>query len=275
MKKIILPVDFSKHSEYASKIACKVALKTNSEIHLIHMVELPSGFSDMASGANISMPESMLYIRKIKDKLLDYKNKYFTDVEHIYHSIRFQNPYEGIRDYSKKINADLIIMGSKGHTALEEIIIGSNTEKTVRNSEVPVLVSKKDDDKFKLKKLVFASTFENDEAKALEGFLDFANKFKSKIYFLKINTPQHFENTSQSKKKIMDFISNHKVDDYSIKIYSDKSIQEGVLNFANENNIDIISLATHGRSGLSRFFNESVSVRLSKNISKPVLTFKV
>ena len=275
MKKILLPVDFSKHSEYASKLASKVALKTNSEIHLIHMVELPSGFSDMASGTNISIPESMLYIRKIKDKLLNYKNAYFSNIDKVYHAIRFQNPYEGIKDYSKKISADLIIMGSKGQTALEEILIGSNTEKTVRNSEIPVIITKKDNDEFKFKKLVFASTFENDEAKALEGFLDFATKFKSKIYFLKVNTPEKFENTTDSKNKITAFVNKYKITDYSINIYNDKSVQDGILNFSNENDIDLVSLATHGRSGLSRFFNGSVSLNLSKNVLKPVLTFKV
>lgn len=275
MKKILIPVDFSKHSEYACKLTRKVAKKIEGEIHLIHMVELPSGFSDMASGANISIPESMMYIRKIKDKLLNYKNSYFSNFDNVYHAIRFQNPYEGIRDYSKKINADLIIMGSKGQTALEEILIGSNTEKTVRNSEVPVIITKKDNDNFKLKKLVFASTFENDEAKALEGFLDFANKFKSKIYFLKVNTPQNFECSTDSKNKVTAFVEKYNVTNYTIKVHNDKSVQEGILNFANENNIDLVSLATHGRSGLSRFFNGSVSVNLSKNVLKPVLTFKV
>ncbi|WP_237276907.1 universal stress protein [Tenacibaculum ovolyticum] len=275
MKKILLPIDFSKHSEYASKIASKIARKTDSEIHLIHMVELPSGFSDMASGANISIPESMLYIRRIKDQLLKYKSTYFSKVDNVHHAIRFQNPYEGIKDYSKKISADLIIMGSKGQTALDEILIGSNTEKIVRNSEIPVIISKRDSDDFKLKKLVFASTFENDEAKALEGFLDFASKFKSKIYFLKINTPDRFENTNDSKNKINAFVEKYNLTNYSIKVYNDKSVQDGILNFSNDNDIDIVSLATHGRSGLSRFFNGSVSLDLSKNVLKPVLTFKV
>ena len=275
MKKILLPIDFSKHSEYASKIASKIALKNNSEIHLIHMIELPSGFSDMASGVNISIPESMLYIKKIKANILDYKSNFFSKNNNVYHAIRFQNPYQGIKDYSKKINADLIIMGSKGHTALEEILIGSNTEKVVRNLEIPVIVSKTDSDDFRLKKLVFASTFENDEVKALEGFLDFASKFKSKIYFLKINTPEKFENTTDSIKKITAFVEKYNLDNYSIKVYNDKSVQNGILNFSNENNIDLVSLATHGRSGLSRFFNGSVSLDLSKNVLKPVLTFKV
>ena len=275
MKKILLPVDFSKHSEYASKLACKIALKTKSDVHLIHMVELPSGFADMGAGTNISIPESMLYIKKIKEKLLDYKERFFSELDDVYHAIRFQNPYDGIRDYSKKINANLIIMGSKGHTALEEILIGSNTEKTVRNSEVPVIITKKETDDFKLKKLVFASTFEKDEAKALEGFLRFANMFDSDIYFLKVNTPQKFESTADSKNKIKAFIKKYQITNYSLNVYSDKSVQDGILKFSSENDSELVSLATHGRSGLSRFFNESISVNLSKNVLKPILTFKV
>ncbi|MEX6626574.1 universal stress protein [Tenacibaculum pacificus] len=275
MKKILLPIDFSKHSEYAAKLTSKIAKKTAGEIHLIHMVELPSGFKDMGSGANVTIPESMLYIKMIKEKIINYKNTFFPDFNNVKHAIRFQNPYEGIRDYSKKINADLIVMGSKGQTALEEIIIGSNTEKTVRNSEIPIIITKKDNDNFKLKKLVFASTFENDEAKALEGFLDFATKFKSKIYLLKVNTPNNFENTTDSINKIEAFVEKYKIDDYSIKIYNDTSVQDGILNFSNENDVDLVSLATHGRSGLSQFFNSSVSIDLSKNVLRPVLTLKV
>ncbi|MBE7660168.1 universal stress protein [Tenacibaculum finnmarkense genomovar finnmarkense] len=274
MKKILLPIDFSKHSKYAAKLTAKIAKKTAGEIHLIHMIELPSGFRDMGSGANISIPESMLYIQMIKEKLLDYKNTFFADFDNVYHSIRFQNPYEGIRDYAKKINANLIIMGSKGQTALEEIIIGSNTEKTVRNSEIPVIITKKDNDNFKLKKLVFASSFENKETKAFEGFLEFAAKFKSKIYLLKINTPDNFENTSDSKKRIETFIEPYKIGNHTIKVYNDTSIQDGILNFSNENNVDLVSLATHGRSGLSLLFNSSISIDLSKNVLKPILTFK-
>lgn len=275
MKKILLPIDFSKHSEYAAKLTSKIAKKTDGEIHLVHMIELPSGFKDMAAGAYVTIPESMLYIKMIKEKLLNYKNTFFPEFNNVQHAIRFQNPYEGIRDYSKKINADLIVMGSKGQTALEEILIGSNTEKTVRNSEVPVIITKKDNDNFKLKKLLFASTFGNDEVRAFEKFLDFATKFKSKIYLLKVNTPNHFENTTVSKNKIEAFIEKYKITNYTINVYNDQSIQNGILNFSNENNIDLVSLATHGRSGLSQFFNSSVSIDLSKNILKPVLTFKI
>ncbi|OSY87194.1 universal stress protein [Tenacibaculum holothuriorum] len=275
MKKILVPIDFSKHSEYAAKLAAKMAKKTNSEVHLLHMIELPSGIVDMGGGANFSIPESMLYIRKVRDKMLDWKQEFFPKNEDVKHAIRFQNPYEGIRDYAKKSGADLITMGTKGHTDIEEMLIGSNTEKVVRNSEIPVLVTKKDDDNFKPKNIVFASSFKPSKNRAFERFLDFAKDFKSKIHLLKVNTPQKFENTQDSKKKIESFVSKYDIPKYSVNVYNDNSIEQGILNFSKDIEADVIALATHGRSGLSHIFNGSITKHLSKSAIRPMLTFRV
>ncbi|APG66181.1 universal stress protein [Tenacibaculum todarodis] len=275
MRKILVPVDFSVSSEYASKLASRIAKKSDSEVHLLHMVELPTGIVDMGAGSNFSIPESMLYLRKVRDKLFDYKEKYFSKNTAIKHAIRFQKPYEGIEDYGNKIDANLIVMGSKGHSEFEEILIGSNTEKVVRNSKIPVLVVKKDQEKFKPKKLVFASSFKKGNKEAFEKFLDFAEKFNSQIHLLKINTPRKFESTQETKNKITEFIKDYNLPKHSVNVYSDSSIEKGVLNFSEEINADIIAMSTHGRSGLSHLFNNSVTKSLSKNALRPILTFRV
>ncbi len=57
-------------------------------------------------------------------------------------TIQFQHAFSGIIDESEKNNIDLIVMGSQGASGLQEMFIGSNTEKVVRRSNVPVLVIK-------------------------------------------------------------------------------------------------------------------------------------
>lgn len=275
MRKILVPVDFSESSEYATKLASRIAKKSDSEVHLLHMVELPTGIVDMGAGSNFSIPESMLYLRKVRDKLLHYKQQHFSKKITIKHAIRFQKPYEGIDEYGKKINADLIVMGSKGHSDFEEMLIGSNTEKVVRNSKTPVLIVKKDEEKFKPKKLVFASSFKEENKEAFDKFLDFAGKFNSQIHLLKINTPRKFESTQETKSKINEFIRDFNLPKHSVNVYSDSSIEKGVLNFSEEIGADLIAMSTHGRSGLSHLFNNSVAKNLSKNALKPILTFRV
>ena len=111
MYKILVPIDFSEKSEYAVKMASKIGENIEAEIYLLHLVELPSGIVDMGVGSNFSIPESMMYLRKVKEKILNLKATYFNEDQIVKYSIKFQNPFEGIRDFVKKINANLIVMG--------------------------------------------------------------------------------------------------------------------------------------------------------------------
>ena len=276
MKKILVPIDFSIKSEFASKMAARIAKKSNSTVYLLHMIELPTGIVDMGAGSNFSIPESMLYLRKVKERIVEFKEQFFHKKTVVHHSIRFQNPYEGIIKYADKIEADIIVMGSKGHSDFEEILIGSNTEKVVRTSKIPVIVVKRDNDKFRMKNLVFASSFKNEDKKAVfRKFLDFANHFKSEIHLLKVNTPSKFENTHDATEKVKNFIEEFDLPKYSINIYNDASIKKGILNFSKDIDADLIALSTHGRSGISHLFSASVTKTLSKRAVKPILTIKV
>jgi nucleotide-binding universal stress UspA family protein len=275
MKKILVPIDFSKPSKYAAKIAAKIAKKTNATIYLIHLIELPSGIIDIASSSSFSIPESMLYLRKTKEKVLDFKKRNFPEDTTVEYFIKLNAPFEGIKKYAAKIDADLIIMGSKGHSEFEEIMIGSNTEKIVRSSKTPVIVIKRDIKNFKLKNLVFASNFKKENKEVFRKFLDFANAFDSKVHLLKINTPSHFESTQNATQKVKDFIKDFHLPKHSINIYNDTSVEEGIINFSREKKADLIALSTHGRSGISHLFTASVTKNLSKKALKPMFTVKV
>ena len=274
MKKILVPIDFSKPSEYAAKLAAKIAKKISATVYLIHLIELPSGVVYMGARSKFSIPESMLYLKKTKEKIIAFKEKNFPKDLKVEYFIKINNPFKGIKKYAHKIDANLIVMGSKGHSEFEEIIIGSNTEKVVRTSTIPVIIVKKDDENFKLKNLVFASNFKKEDKAIFNKFIDFANQFKSKIHLLKINTPSNFESTRKAIKKVMRFIKGQNLPKYSINIYNDTSIEKGILNFSKDNNSDLIALCTHGRSGLSHLFSPSVSKNLSKDVAIPMLTIK-
>ena len=275
MYKILVPVDFSEKSNYAVKMAAKIGKNIEAEIYLLHLVELPSGIVDMGAGSNFSIPESMMYLRKVKEKILDLKATYFHDDQIVRYSIKFQNPFEGITDYVKKINANLIVMGSKGVSDFEEMIIGSNTEKVVRTSTIPVIVVKADSKKFKFKKLVFASNYDDENKGAFVDFLNFAKQFKTEIHLLKINTASSFENSFITKEKIKNFIKDFDLPKNTIHIHNDESVVKGITNFAKEIEADLIALTTHGRSGLSSLFNSSIAKSVSKSVLRPVITLKI
>ncbi len=276
MKRILVPVDFSKEAEYAAKVAANIANKTGSEIYLVHMLELPINTIDPAEMSSIrSEPQSIYFMKLAHEKFKNFiKLPFFKGIK-IIESLQFHYAFTGIINESKKNKIDLIVMGSQGASGLQEMFIGSNTEKVVRRSEVPVLVVKKDKKDFSVNDMVFASDYKKESKKTFQNVINFANLFDAKIHFLYVNTIHNFNTTKAIEKKMKNFIKDFKISKYTKTIYNDISIEKGILSFSRGIDADLIALNTHGRSGLSQLFNGSVGQELTNHAIRPVITFKI
>lgn len=229
----------------------------------------------MGIGSSFGIPKSMLYIQKTKDKIRKLKKDFFSSNTVVKYAIRFEKPSEGIIKFSSKINADLLLMGSKERSIFDELLIGSNIKKIVHNSKIPVLAVKNDPKDLTINELVFVSNFNEEDRKPFEVLLDLSKKFESKIHLLNVNTMNRFKSTKRAKQKMEAFLSEHQNSKHSINIYNDDSVENGILNFSKEVNADLIAISTHERSGIFRLFNRSISKNLSKNSLKPVITFLI
>ena len=274
MKRILVPTDFSKHAEYALKVAAQIAKKNNSEIILLHMLELPSQNSD-ALGGGSAIPEIMYFKNKAMERLDSLVNEDYLQDLVISEVIQFEKAFEGIINIAKINNVDCIIMGSHGASGFREMFIGSNTEKVVRSSDVPVLVIKNDIAVFSADNMVFASDFSDEIKKPFRQFLEFASLFNSHLKLVMINTPNTFKPTHIAEKTMSDFMMDTNFKNYSLHIYNDVNVEKGILNFANAMKADVIAMCTHGRTGFAHFFNGSISEDLVNHTIRPVVTFKI
>lgn len=274
MKRILIPTDFSKYSEEALKVAAQIARKYNSEIILLHMLELPI-HANVAIGDGKSIPEIIFYKNKAisnLEKLMD--SDYLKGIK-VSEAIEFKKVYEGVLDASEKNNVDLIVMGSHGTSGFDELLVGSNAEKVVRFSKVPVLVVKNEAKEFKARNFVFASDFSKETRKSFRKMIEFAKIFDSNLFLVMICTPNSFKTTHDAEKIMRGFIANFDVENYSTHIYNDTNIENGIINFANSVDADLIGICTHGRTGLAHFFNGSISEDLVNHVVRPIITFKI
>jgi nucleotide-binding universal stress UspA family protein len=274
MKRILVPTDFSEHSEDALKVAAQIARKNDSEIIILHMLELPHQSNDAILGGT-SIPETMFFMKKANEMLDEVSSRSYLDEIPVTEIVKMDKPSHGISQVSKDYDVDLIIMGSHGSSGVEELLIGSNTEKVIRNSEIPVLVIKKDITNFNAANIVFASDFSHETKKPFEKLLNFTKFFNSKIHLVTICTPNSFKPTHTIEKAMKEFVAEFNLTNYSTHIYNDTNIEKGIINFSNSINADIIGMSTHGRTGFAHFFNGSISEGLVNHAVKPVITFKI
>jgi len=283
MKRILVPTDFSSHAENALKVAAKLAKKHDGEIYLLHMLNLPvhllsdndtvpDNFGTSDAGGP---PEAMFYMKMAHRRFQDILDAdYLADIT-VHETIQNHQIFEGIIDTAHKHNVDLIVMGSQGASGVEEMIIGSNTEKVVRTSDVPVLVIKKEHTDFEINSLIFPCEFTNEYKNSFLKVVEFANKLDAKIHLLMVNTPNKFITTAAAEERMNNFIADVNLKDVSLNIYNDVSIEKGIMNFSETVDADIIAMSTHGRKGLSHFFNGSLSEELVNHAKRPVVTFKI
>lgn len=276
MKRILVPIDFSKEAENAARVAAHIARKTDSEIFLVHMLELPVTTIDPAEMNAISSEPQIIYFMKLaREKFQKFISLPFFEGLKVVESVQFQHAFSGIIAESEKNNIDLIVMGSQGASGLQEMFIGSNTEKVVRRSKIPVLVIKKEVDKIEVNDMIFASDFNKESKSTFQRVINFANLFEAKVHLLYINTIHNFNTTKNIEKRIADFMDDFDFSNYTTMIYNDISIEKGILSYARDIDADLIALNTHGRSGLSQLFNGSIGQELANHALRPVITFKI
>lgn len=189
-------------------------------------------------------------------------------------TISYGNPYAGISSEITEIKADLVIMGSKGSSGLEELLIGSNTEKVVRLSNCPVMTVKAPVNASKLKTIVFASDFGEDSKKVMKKLKDLQELLEAEIRLVKVNTPNSFEKSKSSMDKIRGFIETNDLKNVQIDIYNADTEEEGIIEFADEVNADIIAMATHGRTGFMHLLSGSIAEDVVNSAKRPVWTMK-
>ncbi|NJX16099.1 universal stress protein [Tamlana crocina] len=274
MKKLLVPTDFSDQAENALKVAAQIAKKHNCEIYLLHMLEIPLQEVDPL-GTQSALPEAMFFMKLAHKKFETLMKKDFLQGITVHETVDFQEIFKGIFHVCKKHDIDLIVMGSNGVSGLREMLIGSNTEKVVRTSETPVLVVKKEHPVFNIGHFVFASDFEDESKAAFKKAIDFSDMFGAKLHLLMVNTPNMFITTQEANKRMEPYERLITNKPHTLNIYNDLSIEKGIMNFAESINADIIGMSTHGRQGLSHFFNGSISEDLVNHAKRPVITFKI
>lgn len=274
MKRILVPTDFSDHAEYALKVAAQIARENSSEIILLHMLELPHEGTD-AVGSGADIPEIMYFKNKAIERVDELMSSSYLSGIPVSEIILFEKAFDGIMNSVRRNNIDFIVMGSHGASGFREMLIGSNTEKVVRYSEVPVLVIKNETPTFKAANFVFASDFSDEIKKPFAQAIEVAKSFNSHMNLVMINTPNSFKSTSVAQRIMEDFVAGFNLDNYSLHIYNDANVEKGILNFSNSIQADLIGMCTHGRTGFSHFFNGSISEDLVNHTVRPVITFKI
>jgi nucleotide-binding universal stress UspA family protein len=138
---ILVPVDFSDHSKEALDAAIQLAEEFGSTIHLLHCYHIQTAG---ISPYGIVLPSG--YYADIRDaaekRLNDWHKKASEEGIKVESTLSADSPSLAINLAAEEIEADLIVMGTRGLSGLKHAMLGSVAERIVRLAPCPVLTVK-------------------------------------------------------------------------------------------------------------------------------------
>jgi nucleotide-binding universal stress UspA family protein len=279
---ILVPYDFSKMAIHAFDFATKLST-TYSKLHitLIHVVELPlnANIGYMGGGIDpLSDYQNQVYFRELleqrKKELDQLKKKYASPKYHLDAVVTVGNVFREITTVITDKKPDIVVMGSSGTSGWEEFWIGSTTEKIVRTAPCPVITIKGETDPSQLKKVVFASSFDELDVDLAARIKNMQQVFDAQFYFVSINTPGNFISSREAQHRLDKFIHRFKFVQVQTEIYNSLSEDAGILEFADDIDADLIAMATHGRTGMLHLLTGSIAEDVVNHSKRPVWTLK-
>jgi len=274
--KILVPVGFSEQSLAALKQACLIAKIKKSEVIILSVIEEQSKIS----GLLIDNPFEEIR-SKVKDKLDEiseiHSSKFSVKVDSIVASGKI---YEQIVEVSSMINANLIVMGTNGSPkGVIKKFIGSNAERVVRLSNIPVITIKENTSTENFDNIILPLDLGKETKEKVTFAIEYARYWNSTIrivsVFLKDNTNEKnilIKNLNQ----VSNFISNAGVKCTSELIEGEKkqSLGDFVINYEKKFDSDLIIIMTK-KEELALSNNLSVTARYIIHNSKiPVMSIK-
>ena len=273
MKEIICPVDFSSTSKSALNYAAGMANQLNAQLTIVHIYELPVIYGDAPFLAVQQMST------EIEEAAASNLNKVVDVVLSTHPGLVVEKvlicgiPASEIEKIAEKRKADLMVMGTKGLSAMERLLIGSTTERVFHHVSLPVLCIPEGAVYNGLQKMVFATDLKSDNLDAAMQVADFARNFHSELQFIYIDTEHstsHQEKMNELTEKIRSHVKYPKMSGF---IADDFNVSTGLQVFLQKYPADVLVMYTHQRSFPRSLTTPSVTSKTLHHLNMPLLVF--
>jgi len=271
MKKILVPCDFSDTALQAFRYACEIAMVSKGEIFLLNIIELPAIHTSLFVPAQAYEGNYLKGLKlKAHKNFEKMKDKWAGNVK-IHFALEQGSVTSAIKKFVDRKRIDLIVMGTHGSSGIKEYTVGSNTEKIVRTSKVPVIAIKKSVSISSIKNLILPTKMDASK-KLVASIKVLQSLLKAHLHVLYINTPSNFIPDRHTEPKLIEFARQNQLKNCSIHIYNDIDEEAGIINFSAKFKNRMIAMATHGRTGFNRLMTGSITEDVVNHIDCPIWT---
>lgn len=291
-KQVLIPIDFSATMEPLLAYALPFALEIGvEEVHFVHSISTDSGpfpfdlTRDVAYLKYLRDQDAAASLESLAEIRQTYAAKYPFKMHHA--CLTGKHVGEAIVEYTHQKDIDLIIMGGHGHRGFQRYLLGSVADEVVQGAHCPVLTFRMHEGDWlpngKISKVLVSTDFSEMSCEGLAVGYELAKTMDASLTLLHVvdqNAPitnggQNHDAPDNLKERLALFCEEtlHTCEGIVHEVRSGLPMYE-IAMFAQQNSIDLIVMATHGNTGYHQFLMGSVTERVIRMATCPVLTLK-
>ena len=274
MKSIIACTDFSANGNNAVKYAAALANAMESKLILFHHFTYPVPATDLPMAFPTIFVDDMItgFEHRLQTLKEELGKTYPIEIDCIVKSWDMKSDLE---EAFTEANADLIVMGMQGQSAVLNALIGNVTSTAIRNGKLPILVIPRGVGFHPVQKIIFPSDDHVVESPAtIQPLLDLAKGFDAYIEVLTLfdlqQTPALVPKSGKSAaKEKLDQVLAHTRHGYSYE--NELAVEKGILYEAARSKADMVAMIPHHHSFWSNLMNQSKTQKVAASIHLPLL----
>jgi nucleotide-binding universal stress UspA family protein len=270
MKKILIPTDFSDTANKARDYAIQLAQLIKAEIILLNTFHIP--YSGASAGTLVNIDKIAIEeSEKAMELQLEYVNSNHPNIK-ASTLCRSGLLVDSIRRIGENNEIDLIVLGTTGASGAIENILGSNASALGSNVNVPMITIPQEGNHNFPKHIVVANDLmDSGEEKVFDVLKELAVETYSTIDFLFIVNEEDQAKNKIKRLKAADFDSKFDSQYHPFHFKESESIEEGILEYIENKDFDLLVVVAHQRSFWEELFHKSVSKSLVKHAKLPIL----
>lgn len=276
MKTILFPTDFSKSAIHASHYAAMLADIYEARIILLNVDYIPMVPANHHSQE--AQKAIILSMKKAHEDLKVFREQFIKDTNinphRVLEQVVYGYPAEKIIQEAKYLNADMIVMGTKGASNFLDKWLGTNAQKVMKEADCPVWIVPLKAKIKHPKKIMYAADFKEDEMLATQKIVQLTEPLQAFCKVIHIQDAFEPLGTSMVKEQVETINEEFGEDGIFARNLNRDDIIEGLEVYMETFKPDVLALAVHEKSFLERFFNESVTKHFVHVSQLPLLTFK-
>lgn len=267
MKTLLFPTDFSENSLNALRYTLRFARVSSSRVIILNTYAVPHSHAGMLKSIKDIMKNDA------EDGLKEVQQK--IDEENLAEGIEYEtliregNLVGQVKYVSEKSNVDLIIMGTKGASGIEGVLIGSNTVDVVKNVKIPVLAIPENVKYKNIEKIVFAVDYKRiDDPARLNPVIELTKNSDAELQILNVSKASKDTSTSEEAKKFSNYLSEIK---HTYKHVKNSDIVEGITDYIHKNPTDLLVMIIRKHNLFNALFHTSITKQLAFQTTVPLL----